>query len=159
MGQYAKETSVPVERSKQEIERTLARYGASEFVYGSKQDRAMVGFVLENRRIRFLLPLPNPKDEKYLRTDGGRQRRPGKHTSELAQRAWEQDCRQRWRALALTIKAKLEAVEVGIATIDEEFLGYMILPNGSTMSEWAAPQLTKFYEKGSMPPLLPSGGP
>lgn len=36
-GQYAKDTSVSVEKSRAEIETTLARYGAESFAYATKQ--------------------------------------------------------------------------------------------------------------------------
>jgi hypothetical protein len=46
-----------------------------------------------------------------------------------AYKAWKQAYHQRWRALALAIKA----VESGIATFEEEFLAHIALPNGSTV--------------------------
>jgi hypothetical protein len=69
--------------------------------------------------------------------------------------AWEQACRQRWRALALVVKAKLEAVECGISTFEEEFLAWMMLPDGSTVGDRMLPQLETAYRTGQMPPLLP----
>lgn len=157
MAKFAEGTSVPVERSKQEIERTLNKYGATEFVYGTRQDKAMVGFVLQSRHIRFTLPLPDPKDPKFRHTATGRWRTPGKHQDLLANKDFQQECRRLWRALHLAIKAKLEMVESGIATIDEEFLGYMVMPTGETVGEWASPQLQNFIDKGNLPKLLPGG--
>ena len=58
------------------------------------------------------------------------------------------------RALALTIKAKLEAVECGITIFDEEFLAHIVLPNGRTMGELYVPQIEHVYETKEMPPLL-----
>lgn len=46
---YAAKTGVAPDRSRAEIERTLSRYGASQFYYGWDGDRAVVG-------IRALLP-------------------------------------------------------------------------------------------------------
>ena len=66
----------------------------------------------------------------------------------------EQAQRQRWRALLLVIKAKLEAIEAGIATFEDEFLAYTMLPSGETVGEWVSPQLDKVYEKGVMPATL-----
>src|SRR3954462_3673801 len=102
MGNYANKTDVPIERSKAEIERTLVRYGAVEFVSGWDNNRAVVMFRMENRRIRFFLPMPN-RDE-FLYGPGG------KHKRTLLQidSAMDQAQRQRWRALGLAIKAKLE---------------------------------------------------
>ena len=58
-------------------------------------------------------------------------------------------------ALALVIKAKLEAVAAQISTVEEEFLAHICLPDGSTVGDWAAPQLAIAYERGSMPALMP----
>lgn len=63
--------------------------------------------------------------------------------------------RQRWRALALVIKAKLEAIESGITTVDAEFLAHLVLPDGRTYGEFALPQIDEVYRSGAMPPLLP----
>jgi len=41
---YAENTSVPVDRSKAEIEKTFIRYGAGQFAYGWDGNRIMVGF-------------------------------------------------------------------------------------------------------------------
>ena len=56
------------------------------------------------------------------------------------------------------IKAKLEAVEASITTIEQEFLAHIVLPSGSTVGEWAAPQLALAYERGQMPAIMPGGG-
>lgn len=64
--------------------------------------------------------------------------------------------RQRWRALALVIKAKLEAVEAGITEFEEEFLAHIVLPNGGTVGQFMLPQVATAYETGQMPPLLPA---
>lgn len=68
---------------------------------------------------------------------------------------WWTANRQRWRALALVIKAKLEAVETGIVSFEQEFLPHLVLPNGGTVHEWLAPQMEAVYDKGVMPRLLP----
>lgn len=55
MPTYAADTSVPVERSKNEKERTLERYGADAFMYGwdRTSNAAVMAFEVEGRRIRF----------------------------------------------------------------------------------------------------------
>jgi hypothetical protein len=119
--QYAKDTSVNSEQSQAEIRKTLARYGATTFVLLEEGAHAAIMFEVSNRRIRFVLPLPDPNDEQYFRIP----RRYESRSPEAARQKWEQACRQRWRALALAIKAKLEVVERGIATFEEEFLNYI----------------------------------
>lgn len=148
---YAENTSVSVERSKAEIERTLQRYGADQFMSGWDQHRAYIAFRMAGRHIKFVIDLPG-KDE-FARTPGrGRKRSP-----EQALTAWEQACRQRWRALALVIKAKLEAVESGITVFEDEFMAHIVLPDGRTVGEHMRPQIAVAYEKGKMPGLLPYG--
>lgn len=152
MSQYAATTSVSVENSRSEIERTLTRYGAQSFMYGWDQDAAIVQFLAEERRIKFVLYLPDKSDRKFTHHSRGRR------TPEAAQKEWEQGCRQRWRALALCIKAKLEAVESGISTFEDEFLAHTVLPDGSTAGEWLRPQVAEAYRTGAMPPMLPALG-
>ncbi len=79
MSRYAENTKVPVDRSRAEIERTLERYGADAFAYATTADRAMVEFSAHNRRVRFLLPLPDASECRLpalhgaaLGTHGGR---------------------------------------------------------------------------------------
>jgi hypothetical protein len=74
-----------------------------------------------------------------------------------AEAAWEQATRQRWRALALVIKAKLEAVDSGITEFEDEFLAHILLPNGTTVGEHVRPGIAQAYESGTMPPLLAIG--
>lgn len=151
MGRYAENTSVSTEASRAEIEKNLRRYGADQFMYGWDADRAIVAFRAHGRQVKFVLPLPDRELDEFWITPG----RNLKRTADQALKLWEQACRQRWRALNLAILAKLEAVEAGIATFDDEFLAYLVLPNGQTMGEWAGPQVTAAYETAAMPALLP----
>lgn len=155
MTHYAANTSVSVERSRAEIESTLLRYGASQFMYGWDKDGAVIAFVVEpnrekKRQVRFMLPLPNRGERRFTHHSRGMR------TPDAAEREWEQACRQRWRALALVVKAKLEAVESGIATFEDEFLAYILLPDGGTVSQWLTPQLDIAYDpdQGTMPRSL-----
>jgi hypothetical protein len=142
---------VSPEKSRGEIERILVRYGADQFVYAYDQERAVIAFRANGRQVRFNLSIP--KIDDFAEGPGWRSR------TELQQKnAWEQVKRQRWRALALTIKAKLEAVEVGITTFEEEFLAHIMLPGGVTVGAWLGPQIERAYTDGEMPSLLPQLG-
>jgi hypothetical protein len=74
---YAKDTAVPSDRSRAEIERTLARYGASRFLYGWEPDKAVIAFEAHGRRIRFDLPLPDRTDRAFTHTPARRTPRNG----------------------------------------------------------------------------------
>ena len=150
MSRYAANTSVSVAKSKGEIEDLLQRYGASQFVSGWDGDTAVVGFVFNGRHIRFDIALPSRTDKEFTRTETGRTR-----STNQAHAAWEQANRARWRALLLVIKAKLEAVECGISTIELEFMAWTVVPGTNrTIAEFIEPQMAKAIETGRPPQLL-----
>jgi hypothetical protein len=151
MTRYASGTDVSTDKSKAEIEKTLQRYGADEFCYATKPQAAMVGFRIKGRYVRICLPLPDPKSGQFTRTPG----RGLVRTSDQAYAAWEQACRELWRALALVIKAKLEAVESGISTVEREFLADTMLPDGRTVGQSLEPLVQEAYDTGRMPSLMP----
>ena len=157
MKRYAEGTDVPVEKSRAEIEVTLRRYGATGFISGWNEDHAMLGFSMQGRQVKFVLPLPSrsSKDFTHFRHSSGKLL---PRTADAATRAWEQACRQRWRALALVIKAKLEAVAAGITVFEDEFLAHIVLPDGQTVSQHVRPAIASAYDTGKMPPLLPYYG-
>ncbi|MBL4907663.1 MAG: hypothetical protein JKX94_09450 [Sneathiella sp.] len=96
MGRFAENTDVSSERSKAEIEKILTRYGATGFMYGWKDDRAMIIFKTSDRQVKFVLPLPDKTSRKFTHTpEKNVQRKPA-----AMQKAYEQAVRQRWRALA-----------------------------------------------------------
>lgn len=142
---YAEKTEVAPERSRAEIERTLNRYGADSFAYVSAPDRGAVAFRMEGRAVRFEVPLPTDPAE-FRRTKGGQTR-----TSRQMEAALEAEVRRRWRALLLCLKGKLEAVESGITTFEEEFLAHLVLPSGATVGQAFAPELARADEAGVMP--------
>jgi hypothetical protein len=146
---FAASTTVSIAKSRFEIEEMLTRYKASKFVSGWQENEAVIMFESSGRRIKFSLPLPTPDDKMF--SEDGR----GKVTEARRKVLCEQEHRRRWRALCLVIKAKLEAVESGISSFQNEFLANIVVMNGATFGEWAAPQLAKAYEQGmNMPPLL-----
>lgn len=151
MPKYAETTAVSSDRSRAEIERVLTRYGASRFMYGWDQESAVIAFEMHGRRIQFRLPLPARDAEEFTQTPTGRQR-----AAAQAAEAYEQAVRQRWRALALVIKAKMEAVDAGITVFEDEFMAHIVLPSGETVGHWMRPQIEASYKSGVMPPLLPA---
>lgn len=82
-------------------------------------------------------------------------RREGSATHRSRPRLLGEATRQRWRALALWIKAVLEAAEAGITTLEEALQPFTMLPDGCTVGEWMALQIEAAYETGRMPPMLP----
>jgi hypothetical protein len=133
---YAEGTTVAVGKTKDEIDRLLARVGAAQTVMGSDRPgkRVLLGFSLGGRQYR----LSATTDRSQ------RQRDP------------EQLEREAWRALLLIVKAKLEIATSGHSTIEQEFLANVVLPNGSTVADDVLPKIQAAYESGRMPLLLPA---
>lgn len=148
MARYAENTSVPVSRSRDEIQRIVERYGAEAFGYLTAPGGAMIEFAIRGRRYRFLLPLPDAADKRFTQTPTGRSR-----TSEGARTEHDKAVRQAWRALALYVKAQLEAVEAGIVSFEVAFLPYVVLPSGRTVADDVAPLVEQAYVEGRITPL------
>lgn len=152
MARFAANTDVSVEKSRAEIERLIIRYGATSTAFMNAPGRAMIAFEAKERRIVFELPLPDIGEKRFEWSPGGRKRL----GPEARRIAWEQACRQKWRALALLIKAKLEAVESGITMFEDEFLAHIMMPDGMTVGGHVKPMVAAWYAGGSMVPLLPA---
>jgi hypothetical protein len=123
---FAARTRVPVEQTRIEIERLVRRYGATGFVSGWEGSNARIGFIAHNRHIRFTVSVPEQ----------------------------EQAARQKWRALLLLVKAKLEAVDAKIATFEEAFVGDIVMPDGRTVWETTREPIKIAYEKREPVALL-----
>ena len=133
---YAAETEVPVARSKAAIEAMLQQHGATEFASGWSPTHDRMQFRLFDRTIRFTLPRPDPTSRKFTHD-----RRGFRRTSQAIQRQIEQADRQRWRALYLVIRAKLEAVEAGISIFEQEFLAWVVMADDTTIGDILVPRI------------------
>lgn len=148
MSKYAKGTSVPVARSREEIERLLTKYGADQLSSGWTEGKAVVMFRAQGRYIKIEMPLPpvgSPNTRSW-------ERQKGVFYSTDAAAA---ETRRRWRAMLLYIKAKLESVESEIVSFEQAFMAHVLLPNRQTVGEFMAPQITQAYAGGDMPKALP----
>lgn len=152
---YAERTTVGVEASRAEIERTLRRYKADAFGYMTESNLAKIAFRINDRHVRFLLTMPSREDESFTTYTQGRS--VFRRTETEIEKRWDQACRQKWRALVLVIKAKLEAVSAGVTTIEDEFLAHTVLANGATVGETIGPQIVEHYRIGGPPSLMLEG--
>jgi hypothetical protein len=147
-GEYASNTTVPVSRSRDEIENTLARFGATGFAYFNQMPKVAIAF--EIRGIRVVMNMTMPAREQFELDSRGKLR-----TASAIDKDHEQACRQRWRTLANAIKAKLAMVDDGISTIEREFLADIVTPNGETVGDRLIPQLEEISRGGMLPSLMP----
>jgi hypothetical protein len=133
---YAEKTKVAVAETRDEIQRLLSKRGAERFFFTDEPDKAVIGFFLGAMLIKITVPYPR-QDAAIL----------------------QQTKRARWRRLLLIIKARFEAIDSGITTIEREFLADTVMPDGSTVAEWTAPALRSMIERGEMPTLKMLEGP
>jgi hypothetical protein len=139
MAKYAEGTSVPVERSQAEINKILTRFGADQLAQASSASppAVLMGFRVKGRLIRFHLPMPLGKDFRG--------------TPIQVEKLFAGECRRRWRALLLVLKAKLEAVDSGITTFEQEFYAHTVLPGGMTIYESTNKEVSRALEQGKPP--------
>lgn len=133
---FAVDTKVPVAQTRTEIETTLTRFGATSFAFAVQEKGATIMFECQGRRIRFDLPLSKEQTEA--------------RTAKVH--------REKWRALFLSIKAKLVSVDTGIETFEEAFLAHVVLADGSTVGQMTRPAIESQYKTGKMTPLLAAPG-
>lgn len=148
-GLYASATTVDPAKTMQEIVTVLKKHGAIQHFSGEDERRAMVGFSVRGRQIRFTVPYPakDPRDANDVH-----QRR-------------DAEIRRRWRCLLLSIKAKFENVTIAESispehatnTFRAEFLAETVLKEGKTVAEVVMPLIDKNYTAGQ-PLMLPGMG-
>ena len=147
---YAKGTVVSIGRTREEIEHTLERFGATHQLWmrDDEQNAGTLAFRRERTNYRFLVHLPSL--EQFSTTPTSKQTR-AQTTMEQMQQA---ENRRLFRSLANYIKAMLDAIDSGIITAEEALLPYQILPGGQTIFERAQLQL----RSGDNIDLLPALG-
>jgi hypothetical protein len=131
MRKYAEGTTVAVTRTREEIERLVRKHGAAAFSSGWEKGAAAVSFTMLGRHVRFRLDLTPDRNKSQSQREREEQRR--------------------WRCLLLAIKAKLEVVQTGIATFDEEFLAHVVMPDDLTI--WERMQLLQEEGRPMLPPV------
>lgn len=152
-GEYASRTDVPVSKSRDEIERTLLRFGATGYGYAYQPPQVAISFELKGLRVIMRMTLPDRDQFKY-------DKRGYERTASAIERDWEQACRQRWRTMANGVKAKLALIDDGISTVEREFLADIWVPGANqTYGDFAIPQIAEAYRTGELPPLLPGAAP
>lgn len=68
------------------------------------------------------------------------------------------EARRLWRVVVMVTKARLVAVEEGVSTFEQEFIGQVVLPGGRTLAESYAADLPALASSGATPQLALPGG-
>lgn len=145
---YAEDTSVPVVKTRIEIEGLLVKHKASHIGVMLQPGRAQIAFTIQGWSVLFRIPLPTEQDTMEWKDP----RHSWRSMSEAAKAAkLEQICRSRWRALLLTLKAKLVSVESKVETLEEAFMAHLVVDrSGETMGDRSLPELRDALVKGKL---------
>lgn len=129
---YAEGTTVPVDKSKAEIERIISKRGGDmvSFGYGRDSDHCVIGFRYRGMMLRFDMHYPS-YDE--VSTTTPRRFYDRDKQAALVQRNKEAEQRRLWRVMLIRIKVKLETVEENPQFWDEELLPHMLVRGGQNV--------------------------
>lgn len=154
---YAADTRVPVERSRAELDTILAKYGATAraFAVDDTANRAKLGFRIAGLEYRMEVPLPAREPPQ---TPRGWRGWPESRRQEWLTRTQSQALRSRWRVLLLLVKAKLEAVSLGLSTVEKEFIADLVLDDGRTVYSALGERIQQALT-GASPLMLGDGRP
>lgn len=133
---FAEGTTVAVEKTRAEIETLARKHGATEFSSGWHEGEAGLSFVIQRRRVKFVVPMPNGT-EKAIADRARRlsRRNWGAPEAGKLKEVIAEEERRRWRCMLLAIKSKLVNVEEGVFTFEEEFLAHIVTDTGETVFE------------------------
>ena len=118
---YGTGTRVEVHRSRYELERVLHTYGADEVLFVEADANASIQFEMHGRYVQLALPLPDPEDSRFTHTPSGKLRK-----ASAQERAYDQALREHWRSLIVAVRGKLQSVESGISTFEQEFDRFLV---------------------------------
>jgi hypothetical protein len=143
---------VDASRTLQELRKLLIKHGANEFGSALVAGREAIVFSRDGITYRFSVPVavtesevPEPVRKAYRRAV---------HGPDLV----EHENNRRLRSLAAVIKAQLIAIEDGILSFEETFIGGTVTDNGQTVAERMAPELKRASLEGRIPRALPGFG-
>lgn len=138
---YAKGTKTSIDNTEQQIKTMLRKAGAEAVAIFEDGTRAVIAFHLSDRAIQFRLPLPGRFEDRFVYRRVNQHGGLAENTAATRDSLWVQASRERWRALHLCIKAKLESVEQNIETFDEAFLAHVQMPDGETVGDKVLPEM------------------
>lgn len=123
---YAWGTKVSIDKSRSELMGLLAKHGVEDIATTHSATRGdAVRFRIGERWFELAVPRPTFEDVKvdYARISG----------------TWDDnrdaEWRRRWRAQLMLLKMKLEFIETGESTVENELMSHMLLRDGQTLAE------------------------
>ena len=130
MTKYAEGTEVPISRSRDELERTLERFGATAQAWLRDDEKETVVLAFKRAGKGYKLVVRLVDAAACALTPKGNER-----TASAAQDAADQENRRRFRSLANYVKAVMDAADTGIISAEDALLPYLMLPSGETVAQ------------------------
>jgi len=131
MAKYAKYTKVSIKDTKLHIEKLLLNWGIEEFFFATSPRGDGIGFRYKEKTYKLSVPIKKDMPDK--------------------------EQRQMWRILFMSLKMKLEEIDAGLISFDDQFLSQMALPDGSTVSDFMKlPENLSLLQSSKMPKMLTS---
>jgi len=115
MARFAKNTQVPVNQTRGEIQAIVARFGCQFDAFVDESFRSIVCFRGFGRWVRFVVPIKTKIDP--------------------------QTERELWRGVLLGIKGRLVNVKDGVETFEEAFYAHLVTESGKRVYEEVKPKL------------------
>lgn len=156
-GRYAAGTGVAITRTREEIDKLLQVHGATGRGVMVREDvgLAQIVFIISGRSYRVEVPLPRASEFAKPKTPP----RGWSKWDEARRTSWreaqaDQASRERWRAVLLVLKAKLELVRIGVSKVEHEFFADLVLPGGERLGSFAQEEIEKAMKTGHDPRFL-----
>jgi hypothetical protein len=159
---YAESTTVPIAKTRGEIDRLLHDWGCHQIVWGNdfQGGRFMLQFVWRHEGqdylARFTVQLPTDAELAKMAQRKGSWRDSRPLAGKL-EKLREARGRVEHRQLLLWLKAALNAVESGIIKAEQVFLPWLVTRDGRTVAERALEELPALIARGGSNLLLGSG--
>ena len=151
---YAEGTQVPVEKTQAEISTLLTKMGVIQQMTAQTVDAITVAFVLRGVAYRLTVPKPDPTLPAFTRVKINACSWKPANAQQVGEKVALETAR-RLRALGALIKARMVAVQEGIITVEQAFIGDIVVgANGQTLADHALPQIAKAIEEGRQPCML-----
>jgi len=131
---YAEKTSVPVSRSKEQIEAMLLKVGVEKFAYMLDSVHTLLMFSYGGIPYRIQIDIPS------------------RDTWEGSEKSRDQEIRRLWRVAWLIVKNRVVFIEEGGEPFQAAFMPYMAVEGDSTLYE----KMQGALEEGKISKALPA---
>lgn len=154
---YAANTKVSVQASRLELEKILGKYGARSHGVETKPDFVAINFELCATRYRLEVPMPGFPNGYPI---GACPDHPAcSNRCRYYPAHVEQAKRERWRAIIMMVKSKLELSRLGVSSVEKEFMGSLLLPGrDETLATAFGRAMQRYHANGGGGPLMLGDG-